>query len=328
MESKQKNIKKIGVYTSGGDAPGMNAAIRAVVRTALYYGLEAVGIMHGYEGMINGEMIPMDSRSVGGIIQKGGTILKTARSETFKTVEGRKMAYEQLVKHNIDALVAIGGDGTFTGASALLNEFDIPIVGIPGTIDNDLIGTDLTIGFDTAINTAIDAIDKIRDTAESHDRIFIIEVMGRDSGLIALKSGIASGAEAILIPELKTDTEDLFKKLSDVRPDKLSKIIIVAEGDEIGGHEIATHMKKRFPHFDIRLSVLGHIQRGGKPSCQDRVMASRMGVAAIEALLNGRKNVMIGIVNNNVHYTPFYNSIKHLSEADPVFIRMSNILSI
>lgn len=327
-KSIMNKIKTIGVFTSGGDAPGMNAAIRAIVRTALYYDINVTGIMRGYEGMISGEFIPMSRKSVANIIQRGGTILKTARSEAFKTKEGRKEAFEQLKKHNIDALVAIGGEGTFTGANLFIKEFNIPIIGLPGTIDNDLLGTDFTIGYDTAINTVIDAVDKIRDTAESHDRLFIVEVMGRDSGLIALRSGIGVGAEAILIPESKTDIDALFKRLEESRSDKSSKIIIVAEGDEIGGFEITEMIKEKFPKYDTRLSILGHIQRGGKPSCMDRVLASRLGVAAVEALLNGRKGAMVGLINNNIHYTPFYNAIKHLSEADPNLLKIVNILSL
>ncbi|RXF69028.1 6-phosphofructokinase [Arcticibacter tournemirensis] len=321
-------IKTIGVFTSGGDAPGMNAAIRAIVRTALYYNINVTGIMRGYEGMISGEFIPMSRKSVANIIQRGGTILKTARSEAFRTKEGRKEAFEQLKQHNIDALVAIGGEGTFTGANLFIKEFNIPIIGLPGTIDNDLLGTDFTIGYDTAINTVIDAVDKIRDTAESHDRLFIVEVMGRDSGLIALRSGIGVGAEAILIPESRTDIDALFKRLEESRSDKSSKIIIVAEGDKIGGFEITEMIKEKFPKYDTRLSILGHIQRGGKPSCMDRVLASRLGVAAVEALLNGRKGAMVGLINNNIHYTPFYNAIKHLSEADPNLLKIVNILSL
>lgn len=323
-----EKIKTIGVFTSGGDSPGMNAAIRAIVRTGLYYDLNVTGIMRGYEGMIAGEFIPMSRKSVANIIQRGGTILKTARSEAFKTAEGRRTAYEQLKQHNIDALVAIGGEGTFTGANAFIREYNVPIIGLPGTIDNDLIGTDYTIGYDTAINTVIDAVDKIRDTAESHDRLFIVEVMGRDSGLIALRSGIGVGAEAILIPESRTNIEELFKRLEESRKDKSSKIIIVAEGDEVGGFEIADMIRERFPKYDTRVSILGHIQRGGKPSCMDRVLASRLGIAAVEALLNGRKDMMVGIINKNVHYTPFYNAIKHLSEADPSLLKIVNILSL
>jgi 6-phosphofructokinase 1 len=322
-------IKNIGVFTSGGDAPGMNAAIRAVVRSATYYGLQITGIRRGFEGMINGELFAMDRKSVSNIIQRGGTILKTARSEQFKTVEGRRLAYDQLKKHNVDALVAIGGDGTFTGARIFGSEYDLPIVGLPGTIDNDLIGTDFTIGYDTAINTVIDAVDKIRDTAESHDRVFIVEVMGRDSGLIALRTGIASGAEAIIIPETKTDINNLCERLERSRKDKLSKIVIVAEGDDAGGaFEIGRHVKERFPHYDTRVSILGHIQRGGRPSCMDRVLASRVGVAAVEALRDGHRNEMVGIVHNELAYTPFEHAIKHHLEINPNFLKIVEILAI
>lgn len=322
-------IKKIGVFTSGGDSPGMNAAIRAVVRTALYYDLEVVGVMRGYEGLISGDFIPMDRKSVANIIQRGGTILKTARSDEFRTSEGREKAYGQLKANGIDALVAIGGDGTFTGANIFIGEFDIPVMGLPGTIDNDLIGTDFTIGYDTAINTVIDAVDKIRDTAESHDRVFIVEVMGRDSGLIALRSGIGSGAEAILIPETKTDVKALLERLETGRKDKSSKIIIVAEGDDAGGaFEVAAAVKNKFPNYDTRVSILGHIQRGGKPSCMDRVLASRLGVAAVESLLEGRKGEMIGIVHGDIHYTSFDHAIKHIEEVNPNFLKIVEILSL
>ena len=323
------NIKKLGVLTSGGDAPGMNAAIRAVVRTALYYDLEVAGIMRGYEGMIAGDFIPMERKSVGNIIQRGGTVLKTARSDDFRTKEGREKAYEQLKKNNIDALVAIGGDGTFTGASIFIEEFDIPIMGLPGTIDNDLIGTDFTIGYDTALNTVIDAVDKIRDTAESHDRLFIIEVMGRDSGLIALRSGIGSGAAFIMIPEMKTDVNSLLNRLETGRQSKSSKIIIVAEGDDAGGaFHVAKAVKERFPHLDTRVSVLGHIQRGGAPSCMDRVLSSRLGVAAVEALRDGRKGEMVGVINGEIQYTPFKNAIKHMAEVNPNLWKIVQILSV
>jgi len=322
-------IKNIGVFTSGGDAPGMNAAIRAVVRSALYYDLQVTGIRRGYEGMINGEMVPMDRRSVGNIIQRGGTILKTARSENFKTAEGRKKAYDHLVEHQIDALIAIGGDGTFTGARVFGKEYDIPIVGLPCTIDNDLQGTDFTIGYDTAINTVIDAVDKIRDTAESHDRLFIVEVMGRDSGLIALRTGIAAGAEAIIIPETKTDIMALFDRLDRGRKDKSSKIVMVAEAEEAGGaFEIGRQVKEKYPNYDTRISILGHIQRGGRPSCMDRVLASRVGVAAVEALLAGRRNEMIGVVHNEISYTPFENAIKHHVDINPNFLKIVEILSL
>ncbi|TSD64697.1 6-phosphofructokinase [Inquilinus sp. KBS0705] len=322
-------IKNIGIYTSGGDAPGMNAAIRAVVRTAIYYNLQVTGIRRGYEGMINGEFFSMDQKSVANIIQRGGTILKTARSEQFKTKEGRRLAYDQLTKHGVDALVAIGGDGTFTGARIFGGEYDIPVVGLPGTIDNDLLGTDFTIGYDTAINTVINAVDKIRDTAESHDRLFIVEVMGRDSGLIALRTGIASGAEAILIPETNRDINALFERLENGRRDKSSKIVIVAEGEEAGNaFEIGHQVKEKFPNYDTRVSILGHIQRGGRPTCMDRVLASRVGVAAVEALRDGHRNEMIGIIHNEISYTPFEHACKHNVEINPGFLKIVEILSI
>ena len=321
-------IKNIGVFTSGGDAPGMNAAIRAVVRTGLYYDIKVTGIMHGYDGMINGDFLPMDRQSVGNIIQRGGTILKTARSDEFHTKEGRLKAYEQLRKLDIDALVAIGGDGTFTGANIFIKEFNIPIMGLPGTIDNDLLGTDYTIGYDTALNTVVQAVDKIRDTAESHDRLFIVEVMGRDSGLIALRSGIGAGAEFILIPETHTDVNALMNQLGKGRKNKSSKIIIVAEGDDGGGaFEIAKRVKAKYPTIDTRVSILGHIQRGGSPSCLDRVLASRLGVAAVEALMEGRKGEMIGIVNNKIHYTTFAKAIKHNIEVNTDLLKIVEILA-
>src|SRR5471030_3232335 len=322
-------IKNIGVFTSGGDAPGMNAAIRAVVRSALYYDLNVTGIRRGYEGMINGEMVPMDRKSVGNIIQRGGTILKTARSDAFKTPEGRKKAYDHLVEHNIDALIAIGGDGTFTGAKVFGKEYDIPIVGLPCTIDNDLQGTDFTIGYDTAINTVIDAVDKIRDTAESHERLFIVEVMGCDSGLIALRTGIAAGAEAIIIPESKTDITALFDRLDRGRKDKSSKIVMVAEAEEAGGaFEIGRQVKEKYPNYDTRISILGHIQRGGRPSCMDRVLASRVGVAAVEALLAGHRNEMVGLIHNQIAYTPFEHATKHNTDINDDFLKIVEILSI
>lgn len=322
-------IKNVGVYTSGGDAPGMNAAIRAVVRTALYYNLKVTGIRRGYEGMINDDMFEMDRKSVANIIQRGGTILKTARSEQFRTPEGRKQAYENLKKAGVDALVGIGGDGTFTGAKIFGKEYDIPVIGLPGTIDNDLLGTDYTIGYDTAINTVVDAVDKIRDTAESHDRLFIVEVMGRDSGLIALRTGIAAGAEAILIPETKTDLNALYHKLEQGRRDKSSKIVIVAEGEDAGGaFEVGKLVKDRFPNYDTRISILGHIQRGGRPTCQDRVLASRVGVAAVEALLAGHSNEMAGVIHGEVAFTPFENAIKHNVEINPNFLKIMDILSL
>lgn len=322
-------IKNIGLCTSGGDAPGMNAAIRAVVRSAIYYGVGVTGIRRGFEGMINGDMIPMGIKSVSNIIQRGGTILKTARSEKFRTVEGRKAAYEQLKQHQIDALIAVGGDGTFRGAHQFGKEFDFPIIGLPGTIDNDLCGTDFTIGYDTAINTVINAVDKIRDTAESHNRLFIVEVMGRDSGLIALRTGIAAGAETIMIPEGNTDIEVLFERLENGRKDKTSKIIILGEnGKTADAFEIGRQVKERFPNHDTRVSILGHIQRGGSPTCMDRVLASRTGVAAVEALIAGRKNEMVGLVHNEIVFTPFENATKHIDKIDPNFLKIVEMLSI
>jgi 6-phosphofructokinase 1 len=324
-------IKNIGVLTSGGDAPGMNAAIRAVVRAAIYYNLEVTGILRGYEGLINGDFIEMDRKSVANIIQRGGTILKTARSDAFRTKEGRETAHEQLKKKNIDALVVIGGDGTFTGANIFSIEHNFPIIGLPGTIDNDLEGTDFTIGYDTAINTVINAVDKIRDTAESHDRLFIVEVMGRDSGLIALRTGIGVGAEAIMIPEANMGVDGLVTRLESGRKDKASKIIIVAEGDEIGGaFNVGEVLKKKFPAYDIRVSVLGHIQRGGKPSCMDRVLASRLGVAAVEGLLNGQSGEMVGLKNKEIIFTPFDHAIKHIDakEISAAWMKLVEILSL
>lgn len=324
-------IKNIAVLTSGGDAPGMNAAIRAVVRAGIYYDLNVSGVLRGYEGLINGDFIPMDRKSVANIIQRGGTILKTARSDDFRTKEGRQKAYDQLKLHNIDAMVVIGGDGTFTGADLFTSEFDFPVIGLPGTIDNDLAGTDFTIGYDTAINTVVNAIDKIRDTAESHDRLFIVEVMGRDSGLIALRSGIGVGAEAIMIPEANMGVEGLIKRLEYGRKDKASKIIIVAEGDEVGGaFNVGEVLKENFPNYDIRVSVLGHIQRGGKPSCMDRVLASRFGVAAVEGLLEGRSGAMVGQINKEILFTPFDHAIKHIDaeEVSPVWLKLVEILSL
>ncbi len=325
-----KKIKNIGVLTSGGDAPGMNAAIRAVVRAGLYYKLNVTGILRGFDGLINGDFIPMDGKSVANIIQRGGTILKTARSEEFRTTAGREKAHQNLVANDIDALIVIGGDGTFTGADIFADEYNFPIIGLPGTIDNDLEGTDLTIGYDTAINTVVNAVDKIRDTAESHDRLFIVEVMGRDSGLIALRSGIGVGAEAILIPEAKTELSDLIYRIEHSRKDKASKIIIVAEGDEAGGaYNISEILKERFPLHDIKVSVLGHIQRGGSPSCADRVLASRLGVSAVEGLIAGKTKVMAGQMNREIVFTPFSKAIKHIdaTQITPTWLHLSEILS-
>jgi 6-phosphofructokinase 1 len=326
---KSKKVSKIGVLTSGGDAPGMNAAIRAVIRTSIYHGLEAFGIMRGYSGMIDDDIFKMESRSVANIIQRGGTILKTARSKEFLEYEGRKKAYENLKKRGIDGLVIIGGDGSFKGAQKFSNEFDIPCIGLPGTIDKDIAGSDFTIGFDTAVNTAVEAIDKIRDTADAHDRLFIVEVMGRDAGYIALHSGIATGAENILIPETKTDIEDLIESLTEKeRRQKLVNLVVVAEGDEFGGgNEIAAIIKRRIPSADTRVCILGHIQRGGSPTCLDRLIASRMGFHAVECLINGKHNVMVGIVNNKMHYTPLDNAVKAKQKIPEDWFRIAKILA-
>lgn len=322
-------MEKIAVFTSGGDAPGMNACIRAVVRTARYNDIEVMGIMHGYDGMIRDEFISLEANSVAQIIQRGGTILKTARSKEFLTIPGRKQAFENLKKHKIDGIVAIGGDGTFKGALQFSKECGIPIVGCPGTIDNDLNGTDYTIGFDTAVNTVVQAVDKIRDTAESHDRLFFVEVMGRDAGLIAINAGIGAGAESILIPETITDLNDLVKRLKYKRKSKSSKIIIVAEGEEAGGaFKIAEAVGKLLPGFDTRVTVLGHIQRGGNPTALDRLNSSRIGFAAVEALMKGEKGVMVGIVDKHIQYTSFENAVKHNTELDKDLMRMVEILSI
>ncbi len=300
-------IKTIGVMTSGGDSPGMNAAIRAITRTALHYNINVIGIKRGYQGMIDDDMMALNSTDVSNIIQKGGTILKTARSKDFETKDGRAIAYNNIKKHEIDALLLIGGDGTMRGAEVFFNEYQIPAVGLPGTIDNDLVGSDYTIGFDTAVNTAIEAIDKIRDTASAHNRIFIIEVMGRDAGYIALHAGISCGAEHIFIPELKESVDEFILQINnDQERKKLSNIIIVSEGDELGGGlEIFNLVKEKIPKAEVRLSILGHIQRGGNPSANDRVLASRLGYNAVMALLENKKQVMIGVVNNQIVATPF-----------------------
>lgn len=323
-----KKVSKIGVLTSGGDAPGMNAAIRAVVRTGIYHGLEVFGIMRGYSGMIDDDIHSMNSRSVANIIQRGGTILKTARSMEFMEQAGRKIAYENLKKRGIDGLVIIGGDGSFKGAQKFSNEFDIPCIGLPGTIDKDIAGSDFTIGFDTAVNTAVEAIDKIRDTADAHDRLFIVEVMGRDAGYIALHSGIATGAENILIPETETDIEALIQSLSEQeKRKKLVNIVVVAEGDKYGANEISNIVKKRLPNADTRVCILGHIQRGGSPTCLDRLIASRMGFAAVECLLHGTNNVMVGILNNQLHYTPLDHAIKAKQKISEDWLRIVKILA-
>lgn len=322
-------MKRIGVFTSGGDSPGMNACLRAVVRTGLHRGIEVVGIYRGYEGMMEGEFKVMDSHSVSNILHLGGTILRSARSERFRTVSGRKQAYQQLQNAGIEGLVAIGGDGTFSGAHVFYEEHGLPIVGCPGTIDNDLLGTDYTIGYDTAINTAMAAIDNIKDTANSHERLFFIEVMGRDAGFIALSAGIATGAEAVLIPESKTDINEVMAQLNrHFDNKKTSNIVIVAEGDDAGGaFEIAEQVKARNSHFDIRVSVLGHIQRGGRPTCMERVRASRMGMEAVRALLSGKCDIMIGQVHREIIHTPFAMATKHHQELNPTLLEIVEILS-
>jgi 6-phosphofructokinase 1 len=322
-------VTKIGVLTSGGDSPGMNAAIRAVVRTGIYHGLEVFGVMRGYSGMIDDDIIKMEGRSVANIIQRGGTILKCARSNEFRETSGRAKAYENLKKRGINGLVVIGGDGSFKGAQKFSNEYDIPCIGLPGTIDKDIAGTDFTIGFDTAVNTAVEAIDKIRDTADAHDRLFVVEVMGRDAGYIALHSGIATGAENILIPEAKTNIEELIASLSEKeKRRKLVNLVVVAEGDEFGGgNEIARIVKERLPNIDTRVCILGHIQRGGAPTCLDRLIASRMGYHAVESLIQGRYNVMVGIVNNKLHYTPLDHAIKAKQKITSQWLKIVKILA-
>ncbi|MEP2026728.1 MAG: 6-phosphofructokinase [Reichenbachiella sp.] len=323
-------MKKIALFTSGGDAPGMNACIRSVVRSAIYLDLEVYGIKYGYDGMIRGEISKMESYSVSNIVQTGGTILKSARSEDFRTKEGREKAYKNLKKHGIEGLVAIGGDGTFTGANLFYDEFGIPVVGAPGTIDNDLYGSDYTIGFDTAVNTALDAIDKIRDTAASHDRVFFIEVMGRHSGYIAIQSGIGGGAEMVMVPETSTTIDDVIKKLREGRDNKkTSSIIVVAEGDEQGSAlQIAERVKAETPKMDIRVTSLGHIQRGGGPTAFDRILASRLGLAAVEGLMNGEKNVMVGVIDNKITYTNLKLAISKSKPLNEELIRLTKILSI
>jgi len=316
--------------TSGGDSPGMNAAIRAVVRTGVYYGLDVFGIRRGYQGMIEGDIFRMKTTDVSNIIQRGGTILKTARSKQFMTDEGMQKAYEQLKSKDINALVLIGGDGTFRGAVKFFEKYTIPAIGLPGTIDKDLAGTDFTIGFDTAVNTAVEAIDKIRDTAEAHDRLFIIEVMGRDAGYIALNSGIACGAEDILIPERVTDMEDVLNRIDyDERRKKTVHIIVVAEHDDFGGaKEVQQIITSRFPNIDVRASILGHIQRGGSPTYADRVLASRLGFAAVKALTEGKSQAMVGVIDGHIAFTPFQNVIKCATPIDPDLLEMIRVLSV
>ncbi|MBM3413813.1 MAG: 6-phosphofructokinase [Bacteroidetes bacterium] len=326
MSSK---VTKIGVLTSGGDSPGMNAAIRAVVRTGLYYGLEVFGIMRGYQGLIEDDIIKMNGRSVANIIQRGGTILKTARCKEFMEKEGRQKAYDNLIKNGIDGLVVIGGDGSFRGANIFSNEFNMPCIGIAGTIDKDISGTDFTIGFDTAVNTAVEAIDKIRDTMEAHDRVFVIEVMGRDAGYIALHSGIATGAENILIPERKTDINSIIKSLKEKeRRKKMVNLIVVAEGDDFGGaDQVSRVLKENLPKAEIRVCILGHIQRGGSPSCLDRIIASRMGYHAVESLLQGRYNVFVGIHDNKMNYIPLEQAVKTKGKISEEWLDIVKILA-
>ena len=330
MLYENPNIKKIAVLTSGGDAPGMNAAIRAVVRATIYYQKESIAVYRGYDGLISGDFEPMTARSVSNIIQRGGTIIKTARSSEFLTEQGRSRAADNLRAQGIDALVVIGGDGTFRGATRLYEEQGINVVGIPGTIDNDLSGTDYTIGYDTACNTVITAIDAIRDTASSHNRLFFIEVMGRDSGFIALRSAIAAGVEAVLIPEHLITIDELIDKLeTGAQHKKSSSLVVVAEGGKSGNAmEIAEKVKKQFSHYDTKVTVLGHVQRGGTPSCTDREMAGKLGVAAVETLLMGNKGVMVGIINNNVAITPFEEIVATKKPISLETFRINEILAV
>lgn len=324
-------LNKIAFLTSGGDAPGMNAAIRAVVRASVYYDITPYAVTEGYEGLIHGHFNEMNAGSVKHIIHLGGTILKSARSTAFKTQEGMEKAYNHLVKRDIDAMVVIGGDGTFKGALEFGNKFDFPIVGIPGTIDNDIYGTDQTLGFDTALNTVVEAVDKIRDTATSHNRLFFIEVMGRDAGFIAINSGIAAGAEEILIPEKDRGIEQLFESLEKTsRRNKTSRLVVVAEGDQNGNvYELEQEVRERFgDRYETKVTILGHVQRGGRPSCADRVLASRFGVSAVEALREGRRNVMVGIRNGKINFTDFDKATKQNPVIDPELLRVAEIISI
>ncbi|KPE51941.1 6-phosphofructokinase [Chryseobacterium indologenes] len=327
---KESAVKKIAVLTSGGDSPGMNAALRAVVRTANYYNIECYGVREGYNGLINDDFLKMGPRSVKNIINQGGTILKSARSAEFRTKEGRQKAYDNCVKLGIDGLVCIGGDGTFTGAKIFSEEFGVRVIGVPGTIDNDIFGTDNTIGYDTALNTAMEAIDKIRDTATSHNRVFFVEVMGRDAGFIALNSGLATGALDILIPEKKDSMDDLFANFRKAeKTGKASSIVVVAEGEKLGSiYDLANQTKEVFPDYDIRVTILGHIQRGGSPSCADRVLASRLGYGAVVGLMDGKTNVMAGMRSNDLVYTPIEEAIKKHNEINKDLMLISEILAI
>jgi 6-phosphofructokinase 1 len=324
------SIKRIAVFTSGGDAPGMNAAIRSVVRTAVYHDLHVHGISRGYDGMVNGDIRRLEVGDVANIIQRGGTILKTARSESFRTKEGRQQAYETLKAHDIDGVVCIGGNGTYTGAEVFMKEYKIPFVGLPGTIDNDIYGTDYTIGFDTAINTAIEAVDKIRDTADSHNRLFFVEVMGRHAGFIALHTGIGSGAGAILLPETETTIEELSESIrKSLKRKKLFNLIIVAEGNHNGdANIIAQQVKERNPELDVKVTIIGHLQRGGAPTAMDRVLASRMGHSAVRTLMRGEGGVALGIINDKITFTPFHDAIHKTKNLNKELVRMAEILAI
>lgn len=306
-------IKTIGILTSGGDAPGMNPAIRAVTRAAIFSGFKVKGIYRGYRGLLTDEIVEFSTANVSNIIQRGGTILKTARCKEFRTPEGRQLAYDNLRRHEIDALVVIGGDGSLSGARIFANEFNLPIIGLPGTIDNDLYGTDTTIGYDTALNTIMECVDKIRDTATSHERLFFVEVMGRDAGFLALNGAIAAGAEAAIIPEISTETDQLAELIENgFRKSKNSSIVLVAESPVTGGAMgLAERVKNEYPGYDVRVSILGHLQRGGSPTAHDRILASRMGAAAIDALMEDQRNVMIGIKNDEIVYVPFSKAIKN-----------------
>ena len=321
-------MKKIAVLTSGGDAPGMNAAVRAVIRTATVLEVDVVGVTYGYQGLIEGDFVDFTTSSASNIIQRGGTILKSARSEEFRTKEGRQKAFEQIQQKGIDGIIAIGGDGTFTGASIFATEFGIPVVGVPATIDNDLAGTDDTIGYDSALNTAMQAIDKIRDTADAHDRLFLVEVMGRDAGFIALETGISIGAELILLPESLLDVDDIRSSLKGIlREQKRSSLVIVAEGDETGGAlKLADKLKDDFNQYEMRVTILGHIQRGGSPTARDRVLASRLGSEAVKAIVEGHSSVMVGIVNKRTQLTPLKSAVAKKKDINYELLELSKIL--
>ena len=323
-------IKTIGILTSGGDAPGMNAAIRSVTRSAIFGGFKVKGIYRGYKGLIDDDIVEFKTQNVSNIIQQGGTILKTARCKEFTTIEGRQRAYEVIKRHGIDALVVIGGDGSLTGARQFASDFDFPIIGLPGTIDNDLYGTDMTIGYDTALNTIMQCVDKIRDTATSHERLFFIEVMGRDAGFLALNGAIATGCEAAIIPEISTEVDQLAELIQNgFRKSKNSSIVLVAESPITGGAMgLAERVRKEYPEYDVRVTILGHLQRGGSPTAQDRILASRMGAAAIDALLEDQRNVMIGVHNDEIVYVPFFKAIKNDKPIDRTLLKTLRTLSI